>query len=44
MPFGLKMSQDVFQMQMDQATDYLPSIIATDDDKYINGCTPKEHD
>ena len=32
MPFGLKMSQDIFQMQMDQATDCLPSIIAIHDD------------
>ena len=32
MPFGLKMSQDVFQMQMDQATDRLPGIIAIHDD------------
>ena len=28
MPFGLKMSQDVFQMVMDQITDRLPGIIA----------------
>ena len=28
MPFSLKMSKDIFQMQMDQATDCLPSIIA----------------
>ena len=44
MPFGLKMSQDVFQMQMDQATDCLPGIIAIHDDICIISCTPKEHD
>ena len=27
MPFGLKMFDDIFQMQMDQATDHLPGII-----------------
>ena len=32
MPFGLKISQDIFQMWMDQATDCLPSIIAIHDD------------
>ena len=40
MPFGLKMSQDVFQMQMDQATDHLPSTIAIYDDISIYSCTP----
>ena len=31
MPFGLKMSQDVFRMQMDQETDHLPGIIVIHD-------------
>ena len=44
MPFGLKMSQDVFQMQRDQATDPLPSIIAIHDDICIFSHTPEEHD
>ena len=44
MPFGLKMSQDVFQMQMDQATDCLPGIIAIHDDICMFGHTPEEHD
>ena len=44
MPFGLKMSQDVFQMQMDQATDHLLGIIAIHDDICMFGCTPEEHD
>ena len=44
MPFSLKMSQDVFQMQMDQATDHLPGIITIHDDICIFGCTPEEHD
>ena len=44
MPFGLNMSQDVFQMQMDQATDCLPSIITTHDDICIFSHTPEEHD
>ena len=44
MPFSLKMSQDIFQMQMDQATDNLPSIIAIHDNIYIFSHTPEEHD
>ena len=44
MPFGMKMSQDIFQMQLDQATDCLPGIIAIHDDICIFGHTPEEHD
>ena len=44
MPFSLKMSQETFQMQMDQATDHLPGIIAIHEDICIFGCTPEEHD
>ena len=43
MPFGLKMSQDVFQMWMDQATDHSPNIIAIHDDICIIGHTPEEY-
>ena len=43
-PFRLKMSQDIFQMWTDQATDHLPSIIAINDNICIYGLTPKEHD
>ena len=44
MPFSLKISQDVFQMQMDQATDCIPSIITIHDDICMFGPTPEEHD
>ena len=44
MPFGLKMSQDIFQMQIDQATDHLPGIIVIHDDICMFGHTPEEHD
>ena len=44
MPFSLKMSQDVFQMQMDQATDCLPGIIVIHDDICMFGRTPEVHD
>ena len=44
MSFGLKMSWDVFQMQMDQATDHLPAIITILDDICVFGLTPEEHD
>ena len=44
MPFGIKMSQDVFQMQMDQITNRLPGIIAIHDDICVYGKDITEHD
>ena len=44
MPFGLKMSQNVFQMCMDQLTDRLPGIIAIHDDIYAYSKTQEQHD
>ena len=44
MPFGLKMSQDVFQMQMDQITDRLPGVIAIHDDICVFGKDTADHD
>ena len=35
MSFGLKMSQDIFQMCMDKITNRVPGIIATHDDVYL---------
>ena len=43
MPFGLKMSQDVFQMPMDQITDRLSGIIAIHDDICVFGKTSEDH-
>ena len=43
MPFGLKMSQDVFQMRMDQITDRLPGVIAIYGDICIYGKTQEQH-
>ena len=43
MPFGLKMPQDVFQMQMDQITHRLPGIIAIHDDICVYGKDTTEH-
>ena len=40
----LKMSQDIFQMQMDQPTGISPSIITIHDDICIFGHTSEEHD
>ena len=42
-PFGLKMSQDVFQMHMDQITNRLPGIIAIQDDICVYGKTREEN-
>ena len=44
MPFGLKMSQDIFQMWMDQITDRLPGIIAIHDNICVYGKDTTEHD
>ena len=44
MPFGLKMSQDVFQMCINQITHRLPWIIAIHDDICVFGKTREEHD
>ena len=44
MPFGLKMSQDVFQMCMDQLTDRLPGIIAIHNDICVYSKTQEKHD
>ena len=41
MPFGLKMSQDVFQMW--QITDRLPGIITIHDDICVHGKTQEQH-
>ena len=43
MPFGLKMSQDVFQMWMDQITNRLPGIIAIHNDICVYGKDTTEH-
>ena len=44
MPFGLKMSQDVFQRCMDQITDRLPGIIAIHNEICMYGQDIAEHD
>ena len=44
MPFGLKMSQDMFQMRMDHITDRLPGVIAIHDDICVYGKTQEQHD
>ena len=43
-PFGLKMSQVVFQMQMDHITDRLPGIITIHSDTCVYGRNTTEHD
>ena len=44
MPFGLKMSQDVFQMKMDQIIERVPGVIAIHNDIAVYGRTKEEHD
>ena len=44
MPFGMKMSQDVFQIQMDQILEQCPGVIGIHDDVIIYGYTRRDHD
>ena len=43
-PFGLKMSQDIFQMQMDDSVAQFPGILTIHDDVLINSKDDKDHD
>ena len=42
-PFGLKMSQDIFQMRMDDIVAQCPSILAIHDDVFIYGKDDRDH-
>ena len=44
MPFGMKMSQDVFQIQMDRILEQCPGVIGIHDDVIIYGYTWEGHD
>ena len=44
MPFGAKMSQDVFQMQMDAILEQCPGVIGIHDDMVIYGVDQEDHD
>ena len=44
MPFGMKMSQDVFQIQMDRILEQCPGTIGIHDDVIICGYTREDHD
>ena len=43
-PFGLKMSQDIFQMRMDDIVAQCPSVLAIHDDVFIYGKNDRDHD
>ena len=43
-PFGLKMSQDIFQMQMDDIVAQCPGVLAIHDDVFIYGKDDRDHD
>ena len=43
-PFGLKMSQDIFQMRMDDIVAQCPSVLAIHDDMFIYGKNDRDHD
>ena len=43
-PFGLKMSQDIFQMRMDDIVAQCPRVLAIHDDMFIYGKDDKDHD
>ena len=42
--FGMKMSQDVFQIQMDHILEQCPGVIGIHDDVIIYGYTWEDHD
>ena len=44
MPFGMKMSQDVFQIQMDCILEQCPGVIGIHDDVIIYGYRREDHD
>ena len=44
MPFGMKMSQDIFQIQMDRILEQCPRVIGIHDDVIIYGYTWEDHD
>ena len=43
-PFGLKMSQDIFQMRMDDIVAQCPGVLAIHDDVFIYGKDNRDHD
>ena len=43
-PFGLKMSQDIFQMRMDDTVAQCPGVLAIHNDVFIYGKNEEEHD
>lgn len=44
MPFGLKMSQDIFQVKIDQTFEGCEGVVGIADDIVISGKTEEEHD
>ena len=44
MPFGAKMSQDVFQMKMDLIMERCPGVISIHDDIVVYGTSEEDHD
>ena len=42
-PFGLKMSQDIFQMRMDNIVAQCPGVLAIHDDVFIYGKDDRDH-
>ena len=44
MPFGAKMSQDVFQMKMDLIMEQCPGVISIHDDIVVCGVSKEDHD
>ena len=43
-PFGLKMSQDIFQMRMDDIVVQCPGVLAIHNDMFIYGKNDRDHD
>ena len=44
LPFGVRVSQDVFQKKLDHAYEGIPNVTGIADDIIVSGSTPEEHD
>ena len=44
LPFGVRVSQDVFQKKLDRAYEGIPNVTGIADDIIVSGSTPEEHD
>ena len=44
LPFGVEVSQDMFQHELDEILKDVPNVVGIADDILVYGCTDTEHD